>query len=81
MNKASSQYLVAGPMTVANTRGKVAQAAPSYRALGSGSETQADMWCLKHLEWQQQGMCIPRGERATMSGGRLQCPPLCGPLR
>ena len=31
-------------------------------------------------QWQQQGVCIPRGVRATVGGAQLQCPPLCQPL-
>ena len=38
-----SQGLVAGPLTVARTRGKAAQAAPSCRALGHGSDPQAGL--------------------------------------
>ena len=38
MGRASSQFLVAGLLTAARTYRKVAQATPSYRALGSGNE-------------------------------------------
>ena len=34
-------------------------------------------------QWQQQGWCVPRGERATTGHVQLQCPPLwcpCGGL-
>jgi len=41
MDRANSQCLVAGPLTVARTCGKVAQAAPSCRALGSSRDPQA----------------------------------------
>ena len=41
MPRASSQCLVAGPLTVVRTYGKVAQAAPSFRVMGSGSDPQA----------------------------------------
>ena len=39
--EASSQCLVVGPLRVARTHRKVAQAAPSCRALGTGSDFQA----------------------------------------
>ena len=51
---ASSQCLVAGPLTVGRTPRKVAHAAPSCRALGSGSEPQALLgraWIM--WQWQQ----------------------------
>ena len=38
MGRASSQCLVAGPLTVSGTCGKVAQTAPRCRALGSDSD-------------------------------------------
>ena len=38
MSKASSKCLVAGPLTVARTHGKVVQAAPSCRSLGGDSD-------------------------------------------
>ena len=41
MVRASSQFLVAGPLTVARTCGEVVQAVPGCRALGSGSDPQA----------------------------------------
>ena len=53
--------VVAGPFTVSRTHGKVVQAAPSCRALGSGSDPQAgvdDTWSV--WQWQQQGVCVPR---------------------
>ena len=40
VGRASTQCLVAGSLTVTRTHGKVAQAAPSCRALGSGSDPQ-----------------------------------------
>ena len=41
MGKASSQFLVAGPLRVSRTCGKVVQVVSIYRALESGSESQA----------------------------------------
>ena len=38
-----SQCLVAGPLTVVRTHWEVVQAAPGYRALGSGRDPQADV--------------------------------------
>ena len=38
MGRAGSQCLVAGPLPLSRTHGKVAQAAPSCRALGSDSD-------------------------------------------
>ena len=68
MGRASEQCLVAGTLTVARTCGKLAQAAPSCKALGSGSDPQAGVsgtWSI----WQW-------GVRGTMDGTQLQCPPL-----
>ena len=75
--RASSQCLVAGPLTVARTSGKVAQAAPSCRALGSGDAPQAGSGGMQSMwQGQQQGVCVPSGVRATMvvlSGSALLC--------
>ena len=82
MGRASSQCLVAGPLTVARTHRKVVQATPSCRALGSGSDLQAGVggtWSF--WQWHWQGVCIPRGVRRTIGGGRLQCPHTCCPMR
>lgn len=82
MSRASSQCLVTGPLTVARTHRKVVQAAPSCRALGSGSELREVLdgaWNI--CQWQHQGVCVPRAVRATTGGAWLQCPPLCWPLR
>ena len=55
MGRASSQCLVAGPLTMGRACGEVVQVAPSCRALVSGSDPQADLggrgdwghrWCL-----------------------------------
>ena len=81
MGRAGSQCLVAGPLTMARTQGKVAQAAPSCRALGRGSDPQAGVGGTQSIwqwQWQWQGMSVPRGVRATMGGAQLQCPPLWG---
>ena len=69
MGRASSQCLVGGPLTVARTHRKMVQVAPSCRTLGSGSDPQGSVggtWSI--WQWQQQGMCVPRGVRATMGG-------------
>ena len=82
MGRASSSCLVTGTLKVARTFGKVAQAAPSCRALRSGSDPQADVgspWSVRR--WQQQGLCIPDGVRAATSGAWFQCTSLCQPLR
>ena len=68
MGKTSSQFLVAGPLTVATTRGKVAQAVPSCRALGSDSDQSCVGGSLSPWQWQQQGGCVPRGTRAPTGG-------------
>ena len=79
---ASSQCLVAGPLRVARTCRKVVQAAPSCRALGSSSGPQAGVGSTQSIsQWQQQGVCVPRGVRATTGGTWLQFPPLCSPPR
>ena len=71
MDRASSQCLVAGPLTVARTCGKMAPAALSFRALGSDSDQACvgSAWSMK--QWQQQGRCVPRGVRATTGFVRL----------
>ena len=67
MSRASSQCLVTGPLTVARTHRKVVQAAPSCRALGSGSDPQAGVGSAQSIwQWQQQGVCIFMGVRATL---------------
>ena len=77
MGRASSQCLVSGPLTVARRSGKVAQAIPNCRALGSGCDSQACLGGAQSIwQWQQQAVCVPRGVRATMGGAQLQCPPL-----
>ena len=60
MDKASSQCLVAGPLTVARTGREVAQAAPVCRPLGSGNDPQAGVggsWII--WQWQQQDCAFP----------------------
>ena len=79
--RASSSCLVARLLTVAGTQGKVAQAAPSYRVLGSDSDQGGIGGTQSIWQWQQQGGCIPRGVRVTKGGAQLQCPLLCRPLR
>ena len=73
------QHLVAGPLTVARTCGKVAQTALSCRAMGSGSTSQIVLgggaWSI--WQWHQQHVCIPRGGKTITGGTQLQCPPLC----
>ena len=82
MGRTSSQCLVAGPLIVLRTLREVSQAAPGCRALGSGSEHQADVGSTKSIwQWQQQRMYIPRGVTVTTGGAWLQCPPLLRPLR
>ena len=80
MGRVSSQCLVAGPLTVARTCGKVAQAAPSCTTLGSDSDQVGvgSIWSI--WQWQQQGRCVPRGVRAATGSGRLPCPLLYHPL-
>ena len=41
VDRASSRCLIAGPLTVARTHGKVVQVVPHCRALGSSSDPQA----------------------------------------
>jgi len=78
MGRASSQCLVAGPLTVARTCREVAQASPGFRALGHGNDFQAGVGNAQTTwQWQQPGVCIPREVRATMDGAWLQCPPWC----
>ena len=61
MGRASSQCQDAGPSTVAKTQGKVAQAAPSCRVLGSDSNHQSGVGSTWNVWlWQQQGGYIPR---------------------
>ena len=77
MGRASSQCLVSVPLTVARYHGEVVQAVPCCRALGSGSEPWEGVGSTQSLwQWQQQGMCLPRGVRATVGGVWLHCPPL-----
>ena len=72
MSRASSKCLVAGPLRVVKTHGEVVQAASGCRALGSDSDPQAGVGHTQSIwQWQQQGMCFPRGVRATMNGWSL----------
>ena len=75
IGRVSSQCLVARPMTVMRTCREVMQAAPDYRALGSGRDPQGCVASVQSL-WllQQQVMCVPMGVMA-MSGD--QRPSLC----
>lgn len=52
IGRTCSPCLVAGPLTVVRTPEEVAQATPCCRA--------RSLWL-----WQQEGLCIPRGVRAT----------------
>ena len=52
-DRASSQCLVAGPLTVQRTHREVAQAAPSCRAWGSGSDPQGGVGGTQGV-WQWQ---------------------------
>ena len=70
MGQASTQCLVAGPLSVARTLRKVAQAAPSCGALGSDSDQACVGGAWSTWQWQQQGGCVPREVRATT--GRIQ---------
>ena len=82
MGKTNRQFLVAGPLTVARRCGKVAQAAHSCMALGSGSDPQTGVGNAQSVwQWQWQAACVPRGVRATTGGTQLECPSLCQPLR
>ena len=68
IDRASSQCLVMGLLTVVRTSGEVALAAPCCRALGSSSDPQAGVGRAQSIwQWQQQGMHIPR---------EVHCPPL-----
>ena len=79
--RACNQGLVAGSLTVVRTYGEVAQAAPGFTALRCGSDPQADVGRAQSLlQWQQQGMCIPRGVSIAMGDVKLQCLPLKCPL-
>ena len=53
MSRASSQCLVGGLLAVARTIGKVSQATPSCRALGSDKEAQEDLGSAYSI-WQLQ---------------------------
>ena len=65
MDRAGSQCLVAVSLTVARTHRQVAQASASCRALGSDSYLQAGVGGTQSVwQWQQQGVCIPRRDRA-----------------
>ena len=78
MGRASSQCLVAGPLTVARTCVKVAQAAPSCSALGSDSDPQAGVGSAQSIwQWQPKVVCLPREVRASTGRAQLQCPPVC----
>ena len=78
MGRAGSQCLVAGPLTVARTHGKVVQASPSFRALRSASDPQTGLAGAQSFwPWQWQGMGISMGMKATTGGAWFQCPPLC----
>ena len=81
MSRFSTLCLVAGPLTMARTCSNVALAAPSCRAMWSGSDPQRGVGCAWSF-WQLQwwSLCIPRGMRATAEGAQLYCPPLCQPL-
>ena len=82
MDRASSQCLVAGPLTVARNLGKMVYAAPICRALGNGSDSQAGRGSVQSIwQGQQWGMFVLRGVRATTGGDQLQCHLLCQPLR
>ena len=61
--RACSQCLVARPLKVVKAGVEVAQATPSCRALGSGSDPQAGVGDTQSLHWQQQGMCVTRNMR------------------
>ena len=66
MDRASNQCLVAGPLTVTRVCKKIAQDAPSCRALGSSSDPQAGVevaWRIWQLQW--QSMCFSRAVRET----------------
>lgn len=76
MDRASIQCLVSGYLAVAKTHGKVAYAAPICRSLESGNELQAVLGGAWRI-WQWQGLCIPRGVRATTGGAQCQYSPLC----
>ena len=75
MGIAYSQCLVAGLLTLVRTHGKVAQATPHCRALGSGNEPRADLGSSQSIwQCQWQGVWVPRGVRATTGGVWSQCP-------
>ena len=70
VGRASSQFLVALPLTVVSTCEKVAQAALSSGALGSGSDFQAGIgsaWSI--WQWQQQGVCVHLVPRPAQQDG------------
>ena len=55
VGRASSQFLVAGPLTMAGTHWKFVKTAPSCRVLGNGSDTQAGVGGTQSVwQWQQQ---------------------------
>ena len=61
MGRASSQCLVAAPLTVARTQGKVVLAAPSCRALGSGSDLQSGVGCTWSIGSGNGRVCVISG--------------------
>ena len=76
MGRASSQCLFASPLKIARTCWEVAQDAPGFRVLGSGSDPQGGVSSAQSFwQCQQQGMCVPKGVRPT-SGTQMQCLPL-----
>ena len=62
MGRASSQCLVAGPLTVARTCVKVAQAAPSCRAPGSDTDPQTGIGGAQAFGSGSQRLCVFPGK-------------------
>ena len=64
VGRASSQCLIAGPLTVARTHRKLVQTSSSCQALRSGSDPQAGIGDTQDI-WQWQVMSIPKGVRSA----------------
>lgn len=66
IGRTCSQCLVAGLLTVGRTHRKVVQAAPNYRALGSGNDSQAGVSSAQSIwQWQQHGVFFSHGNESN----------------
>ena len=62
MGRACSQCLVARPLTMVRTCGKVVQAAPGCRALASGSDPQGGVGSTQSFGSSNSRVCVFSGE-------------------